>query len=264
MRQPVLRTLFDADGWRTAGCDIVNGFVASARLCVGAVGIATLTGAGALIAWPAARVVAAGLLPAADAHSASAVADAPVPVPVVAAAPVEDDADSGADADQPIALEPRLARAATYLARRYRVADESVRDVVAAAKTAGDQNHIDPLLVLAVVAVESGMTPVAESPVGARGLMQVMTKVHADRFEDAGGDALEPETNIKVGTAILSELIRRGGSVDRGLQLYVGAGLNGDGSFYATRVRAEWARLQLAAGGHVDAALAAALRPATS
>jgi soluble lytic murein transglycosylase-like protein len=257
--EKLLSMVFDAQGWRVARRDLVNGFISSVRLCVGAVGVATLAAAVALIAWPATRAVLAGVLPEAAAQPISAAAVASVAGPAVAAASEEAAADD--DADQPpVVLEPRLEHVANYLARRYRVADESVRDVVAAAKAAGDENHVDPLLVLAVVAVESGMNPVAQSPLGARGLMQVMTKVHADRFEDEGGDeaALEPETNIKVGTAILGELIRRGGSVDRGLQLYVGAGLNGDGNFYAVRVRAELQRLRMAASGRVDAALVSA------
>lgn len=255
-----LSMVFDAEGWRVARRDLFNGLVSSVRLCVGAVGVATLAAGVALIAWPATRAVLAGVLPEASAQPiAAAAAVAGVAGPAVAAA--SEEAASDDDADQaPVVLEPRLEHVANYLARRYRVADESVRDVVAAAKAAGDENHVDPLLVLAVVAVESGMNPVAQSPLGARGLMQVMTKVHADRFEDEGGDeaALEPETNIKVGTAILGELIRRGGSVDRGLQLYVGAGVNGDGNFYAVRVHAELQRLRMAASGRVDAALVSA------
>jgi hypothetical protein len=43
--------------------------------------------------------------------------------------------------------------------------------------------------------------------------MQVMTRVHADRFEPHGGQlaALDPIANMKVGSAILNDLITRGG-----------------------------------------------------
>jgi soluble lytic murein transglycosylase-like protein len=140
-----------------------------------------------------------------------------------------------------------------YLARRYRVADEAVgawsRRPIAQART----QALDPLLILAVMAVESSMNPFAQSSVGAQGLMQVMTRVHADKFEAHGGDhaALDPIANIHVGSAILKDLVRRGGSVERGLQLYVGAGNLPDDGGYGSRVMAERARIQLAATGKV-------------
>lgn len=144
-----------------------------------------------------------------------------------------------------------------YLARRYRVAEEAMRALVAVAHESGAEAGVDPLLILSVMAVESSMNPFAESTVGAQGLMQVMTRVHADKFESHGGDlaALDPVANIKVGTLILKDLIRRGGSVERGLQLYVGAGnLPHDGG-YGKRVLGEHARLKLAAQGKVELAL---------
>jgi len=133
---------------------------------------------------------------------------------------------------------------------------------VTAAYQAGDEHAVDPMLILAVMAVESSMNPFAESAVGAQGLMQVMTRVHAEKFEPHGGDlaALDPVANIKVGSAILKDLIRRGGSVERGLQLYVGAGNQPDDGGYGSRVLAERARIELAAAGKVDLALAAGMR----
>src|SRR5512134_343901 len=74
-----------------------------------------------------------------------------------------------------------------YLSRRYRVADGALRPVVAAAYESGRELGLDPLLILAVTAIESSMNPFAESVVGAQGLMQVMTRVHADKFEAHGG-----------------------------------------------------------------------------
>ncbi|MCS7101781.1 MAG: lytic transglycosylase domain-containing protein [Burkholderiaceae bacterium] len=162
--------------------------------------------------------------------------------------------------------DPAQVHVAQYLSRRYRVAESALRPVVAAAYEAGRELGLDPLLILAVTAIESSLNPFAESAMGAQGLMQVRTRLHAEKFEAHGGEqaALDPIANIKVGSAILSDLIRRGGSVERGLQLYVGAGNLPDDGGYAARVLAEHARLRLAASGKPDAALAAAMRAAAA
>ena len=173
--------------------------------------------------------------------------------------PQSADSAKGADA---MALDSRESNVAVYLARRYHVADEAVRLMVATAHSAGKEHQVDPLLILAVVAVESSMNPFAQSPVGATGLMQVMPAVHGGKFieGDVNGGALDPVANIRVGTRILSDVIRRGGSIERGLQLYVGAGNAPDDGGYASRVLAEFARLRQAASGQVTAALAAGMR----
>jgi hypothetical protein len=160
--------------------------------------------------------------------------------------------------------DPQQRRIVQYLVRRYRVADEAVRQLVAAAYQIGKEKNLDPLLILSVVAIESSLNPFAQSSMGAQGLMQVMTRVHADRFEPHGGEtaALDPIANMQVGSSILHELISRGGSVERGLQLYVGAGNMPDDGGYGARVLGERGRLQLAAAGKVDTAIAAAIRAA--
>lgn len=165
-----------------------------------------------------------------------------------------------------VSLDPQQKHVAQYLARRYRVADEPARLIVASAYDAGRSIGLDPLLILAVTAIESSLNPYAQSSVGAQGLMQVMTRVHADKFEPHGGGlaALDPVANVKVGSMILKDLVRRGGSVERGLQLYVGAGNLPDDSGYAARVLAEHTRLSVAAAGRVERALAAGRVPAAS
>ncbi len=110
---------------------------------------------------------------------------------------------------------------------------------------------IDPLLILAVMAIESGFNPFAESPVGAQGLMQVMSKVHHEKFQDMGGTqaALNPVANIRVGAQILKEYVSRGGSVEAGLKTYVGAAAFENDAGYGYKVLAEWRRLKMVAGG---------------
>ena len=139
---------------------------------------------------------------------------------------------------------------ANYLARRYHVAQEPVSELVKAAFDTGREVGLDPLLLLSVMAIESGFNPYAESGVGAQGLMQVMSKVHSDKFQYFGGQsaALDPFANIKVGALVLKDCIARGGSLPGGLRLYVGSSTQDDGG-YGAKVVAERGRLRDVARG---------------
>jgi len=131
-----------------------------------------------------------------------------------------------------------------FIAKRYRVSEQAVGMYVAHAYQAGAQHSVDPLLILAVMAVESRYNPVAESNMGAKGLMQVIPKWHQEKLIDHGGEhaVLEPAVNIEVGARILREYQRRVGDLERSLQMYNGA-LDHPHSQYASKVFAEKARL---------------------
>ena len=151
---------------------------------------------------------------------------------------------------------------AFWLAKKYNVAPEPVGALVAEAFKAGAGSKLDPTLVLAVVAVESGFNPFAQSPVGAQGLMQVMTQVHGDKYERFGGKlaAFDPVANMRVGAKVLHECIARAGSTELGLKLYVGAANLEDDGGYTAKVLAEHSRLQAVfAGRQVPTATTAAL-----
>jgi soluble lytic murein transglycosylase-like protein len=132
-----------------------------------------------------------------------------------------------------------------WISRQYRVAAEPMAVLVAEAHVIGERMDIDPALLLAIMAVESRFNPFAQSPVGAQGLMQVLTRVHLDKFEDFGGKmaAFDPITNLRVGAMVLQECIRRAaGSVEGGLSYYVGA-VTVDGSFYVKKVLRVYERM---------------------
>jgi soluble lytic murein transglycosylase-like protein len=152
----------------------------------------------------------------------------------------------------------------TWLSRRYRVATDATNMLVSSAYMTAKDIKLDPLLILAVMAIESGLNPFAESPVGAQGLMQVMSKVHHAKFEDLGGvkEAFNPAANIKVGSMILKDYVRRSGSVEAGLKMYVGAGAAETDSGYGSRVLAEYQHLKdVAAGKRVPTASSLARAP---
>ncbi len=143
----------------------------------------------------------------------------------------------------------------TWLSKRYRVAGDAADMLVSTAYSTAQEIKLDPLLILAVMAIESGLNPFAESPVGAQGLMQVMSKVHRERFQEMGGvqAALNPVANIRVGSLILKDYVTRGGSVEAGLKSYVGAAAFATDDGYGNKVLGELSLLkQVAAGKKVS------------
>lgn len=153
-------------------------------------------------------------------------------------------------AANPKELPKEQAAVAYWISKKYRVAAEPIAAIVAEAYEQGSKQKIDPTLILAVMAVESSFNPFAQSSVGAQGLMQVMTRVHTDKYENFGGNhaAFDPVSNLRVGASILKEYIQITGSVEGALKYYVGAAnLNTDGG-YASKVMAEHRRLRQVAG----------------
>jgi len=88
------------------------------------------------------------------------------------------------------------------------------------------ENGLDPVLVAALIRQESNFNPLATSPVGARGLMQLMPDVGRSLATAKGigpwnPDILyEPAINIKLGTAHLSTLMRKYPEVVKSLSAY--------------------------------------------
>jgi soluble lytic murein transglycosylase-like protein len=163
----------------------------------------------------------------------------------------EPDAVARATATDIDSLSREQAAVAQWLARRNRVAAEPVAALVRESWTIGRRAGLDPTLILAVIAIESSFNPFAQSPVGAQGLMQVMTHVHDDKYGPFGGThaAFDPITNLRVGVQVLKECIARAGSVAEGLRHYVGAAaLESDGG-YAGRVLAEQGHLRAVVEG---------------
>lgn len=178
---------------------------------------------------------------------------------VVEAEPTAVDRVTAADLS---ALPEQQAKVTQWLSRKYRVAPEPLAALVTEAYAVGEKARLDPTLILAVMAVESRFNPFAQSPVGAQGLMQVLTRVHTDKYEDFGGQlaAFDPVSNLRVGAQVLQDAIRRAGSVEGGLRLYVGA-VTSDGGWYIDRVLAEHARIQSVALGRPVPRIAPAAQP---
>jgi soluble lytic murein transglycosylase-like protein len=131
---------------------------------------------------------------------------------------------------------------ASHLASKYRISlAESYQYVKHAVEVANEVN-LDPMLLLAVMAIESSFNPNAQSSAGAQGLMQVLTRVHTEKFEPYGGTvaAFVPEANIRVGALILKACIAKAGSLEAGLRSYLGAPNASSGpNSYTSKVIAE-------------------------
>lgn len=146
------------------------------------------------------------------------------------------------------AVQPDAARQqalAEFLAKRYKVSQDATLSLVEIAHAEGRKAGLDPLLIMSVIAVESRFNPIAESVVGAKGLMQIIPKFHADKLAEFGGEkaVFDPESNIRVGTRILKEYLGRTGNVSIALQMYAGA-LGDDNDTYTNKVLGEKQRLQ--------------------
>ena len=146
-------------------------------------------------------------------------------------------------------LTPKMRAALDFVSRKYRVSAESLEPVFVAAQKSGVETKVDPLLIIAVISIESRFNPYAESVVGAQGLMQVMPQWHQDKIpEGMGSTALfDPATNVHVGAQILHESIRHEGGLIAGLQQFAGASDDPDMD-YANKVIAQKREIELAVG----------------
>jgi len=153
----------------------------------------------------------------------------------------------------PAKLSPDLQRVKGYIAKRYQVSAVALEPLLAAAQQTGRSVGVDPLLLVAVMAIESRFNPFAESPMGAQGLMQVIPKWHPDKVDVKSdkGAMFNPDTNIRVGALVLKEYIQSTGSVERALQQYNGS--SDPATPYANKVMAVKAQLSQAArsGGRI-------------
>ena len=230
-----------ARGLRTFGSDVVDGFFEIMHNGFALLGLATVFAVLALLARPDLR--ASG-----EAHLAGWL-DSRKPAPEATALDLT--AIERTTAASPRDLPSQQAAVAFWLSKKYRVAAEPLSVLVSEAYSLGKRTKLDPTLILAIMAVESSFNPFAQSHVGAQGLMQVMTRVHVDKYESAGGSltAFDPVTNMRVGVKVLQECIARAGSLEAGLRYYVGAANLEDDGGYAAKVLAEHERLRLVAGG---------------
>ena len=152
---------------------------------------------------PGSKVAVPALPPVRIDPAPAAAGIEPPPAPETQRAPVSPV--SGAPADSRAASGRQSATAPTP-ARSSRAFSDRMRNLDPQVEEAARRNEIDPLLLHAVIHVESRHRIDAVSPAGARGAMQVMPQtamrfgVHSDRYLH------EPEFNLAAGAAYLKML----------------------------------------------------------
>lgn len=242
-------------GLKTFGSDVAQGFFEISHNGFALVGLVVAVLAGTALARPDLRQTA-------EVELMGWLQERHIATTEAAWQPSDPGAIERATATNPSELPKQQAAVAFWISKKYRVAPEPVSALVAEAYEVGRQTKLDPTLILAIMAVESGFNPFAQSTVGAQGLMQVMTRVHTAKYERFGGAlaAFDPVTNLRVGVKVLQECIARAGSVEGGLRHYVGDGFGEQGASYAGKVMGEHARLfQVATGRALPAPEARAI-----
>jgi soluble lytic murein transglycosylase-like protein len=146
----------------------------------------------------------------------------------------DDAALSGAEAAQ-LRVETILRRA------NPRLGSVTSRRIADAVMRCGENQGLDPDLVVGVMLVESSARPHVRSTKGAIGLMQVMP--HMFRALQLPGNVAHLEANIEAGCLLLADNIRRLGEDDGISAYYWGRRIGGDG--YLRRVRSVLEELSL-------------------
>lgn len=128
----------------------------------------------------------------------------------------------------------------------YSIAPAFARRVVKAAHDIGERERVDPVLLLALVGVESRFNPKAKNASGAIGLTQTIPRWHPEKvafIQRQGKPLTDPEANLRMGAKILAEYtqLSRGDQM-RGLQRYNGS-LKDPRQAYAKKVMGVYSRL---------------------
>jgi soluble lytic murein transglycosylase-like protein len=170
-------------------------------------------------------VLALSFASAMQAAEAPRITDAPVlDTPGVAVPLVASQAAPGAKASA-------LVEIATILSGQFRVGRGESTAIAQAVLDAANRFAMSPVLLLGVIATESGFNRRAVSSAGAKGLMQVLPSAHP-QLVSGGKDLSDPVVNVNIGSSILrSYLDAAGGDVNSALSRY-----SGGGKGYARRV----------------------------
>lgn len=155
------------------------------------------------------------------------------------AVPIKDLSEEKHEVEAKTILDPKAQKAAEYIASNYRIAREAAELIAREAYKSGKENNVDPLLILAIIGIESRFNPISESQVGALGLTQTMPEAHPEKIATINrdqGHILNIADNIQIGSKIIGEYMRKfGNNSVLALQQYNGS-LKDKSRIYSTKV----------------------------
>ncbi|WP_341317320.1 lytic transglycosylase domain-containing protein [Paraburkholderia sp. IMGN_8] len=126
---------------------------------------------------------------------------------------------------------PTLSDIVELLRAQFRVAPTESARIARSVLTEADRHAISPVLLLAVMSVESSFDRHAVSVAGARGLMQVLPAAHPQLIAGTT-DLSDPAINVRIGSTILRDYLDEAdGDLEAALLRYSGGGRG-----YARRV----------------------------
>ncbi|HEY3598632.1 MAG TPA: lytic transglycosylase domain-containing protein [Paraburkholderia sp.] len=117
---------------------------------------------------------------------------------------------------------PAASDIVAMLRKQFRVTRSDSMRIAQAVLTEANRYAMSPMLLLAVMSVESGFDRHAVSSVGARGLMQILPAAHP-RLLAGVRDLSDPAINVRIGSAILRDYIDAAdGDLEAALRRYSG------------------------------------------
>lgn len=138
---------------------------------------------------------------------------------------------------------------ARHISNTYKLELEQAKDIVSKSFEESEKHDVEPLLLLAIINIESKFKQKAQSNMGAVGLTQVMPQYHQTKVKELKKDKLDIwsiEGNIRVGVQILKEYIQASdGDIPNALQRYNGS-FSDPSKGYSRKVLATMRKLKLA------------------
>ena len=113
---------------------------------------------------------------------------------------------------------------ASYISKKYHVSYLFSLYIVDTAYNVAERTRNDPLMLLAIIGVESAFNPWAKGPADEIGLMQIHPKWQSTLILEMGGEwpMWQPEQNILAGARILGRNIRSAKDLPHALLIYNG------------------------------------------
>lgn len=126
-----------------------------------------------------------------------------------------------------ISYTPKMSVLTNYIAEGYNIPKGKANIIVKEAFSISDKKNIDPLMLLAITAVESEFNDKARNPSGAVGLVQALPKAHPEKvrvIKQKGGSLYNIHNNLSLGAQIYKEYLTASkGNPTQALQRYNGS-----------------------------------------